>query len=189
MIDVNLFRGQKIRLTAVSKEDLPTITRWYEDASFGRLFDAKPALPKSEAQWTKRLEKIEKDEDGYFFAIRRLEDDLLIGIAELDGILWTHQNCWLSIGLGDRANWGQGYGREAMELLLKYAFNELNMHRVQLTVFSYNERAIALYEGLGFTREGIYREHLHRDGRRYDMYLYGLLRSEWEEHLGMGGEG
>lgn len=189
MIDMNLLRGQKIRLTAVSQEDLPTITHWYEDTGFSRLFDAKPALPKSKAQWTNWLEKSEKDRDSYLFAIRRVEDDFLIGIAELDGILWTHQNCWLSIGIGERANWGQGYGREAVELTLRYAFNELNMHRVQLTVFSYNERAIALYEGLGFTREGIYREHLHRDGRHYDMYLYGLLRSEWEKHLGIGGKG
>jgi RimJ/RimL family protein N-acetyltransferase len=50
-------------------------------------------------------------------------------------------------------------------------------------VFSYNESAIALYEALGFTREGVYREHLERDGRRHDMYLYGLLRSEWLEWL------
>ena len=48
---------------------------------------------------------------------------------------------------------------------------------------SYNERAIALYEKLGFQREGVHREHLQRDGRRYDMYLYGLLRSEWEKGL------
>jgi RimJ/RimL family protein N-acetyltransferase len=58
--------------------------------------------------------------------------------------------------------------------------DELNLHRVQLTVFSYNERAIALYEKLGFQREGVYREFIQRDGRRYDMYLYGLLRREWK---------
>ena len=66
---------------------------------------------------------------------------------------------------------------------MRFAFDELNLHRVQLTVFSYNERAIALYEKLGFQREGVYREHLQRDGRRYDMYLYGLLRHEWEKGL------
>jgi RimJ/RimL family protein N-acetyltransferase len=66
-----------------------------------------------------------------------------------------------------------------MRLALDYAFSELNLHRVQLTVFAYNARAIALYEKLGFVREGVYREFLHRDGVRYDMYLYGLLRREW----------
>jgi RimJ/RimL family protein N-acetyltransferase len=86
----------------------------------------------------------------------------------------------MSIGLGDSANWGKGYGNEATRLALGFAFNELNLHRVQLTVFDYNSRAIHLYEKLGFQQEGIYREFLQRDGRRFDMYLYGLLRHEWE---------
>jgi len=68
-----------------------------------------------------------------------------------------------------------------MQLALQFAFNELNLHRLQLTVFSYNDRAIALYEKLGFQREGVYREFLQRDGERHDMYLYGLLLREWQE--------
>jgi RimJ/RimL family protein N-acetyltransferase len=87
----------------------------------------------------------------------------------------------VSIGLGDRGNWGKGFGWDAMTLLLKFAFHELNLYRVQLTVFSYNERARSLYERLGFTREGVFREHLARDGSRHDMILYGMLRSEWEQ--------
>lgn len=94
--------------------------------------------------------------------------------------MWTHQVGWVSVAFGDRANWGKGYGSEAMRVALAFAFHELNLHRVQLTVFSYNERAIALYEKLGFQRDGTLREFLQRDGRRYDMYLYGLLRREWE---------
>jgi len=86
----------------------------------------------------------------------------------------------MSIGLGDSANWGKGYGDEATRLALGFAFNELNLHRVQLTVFAYKPRAIHLYEKLGFQKGGIYREFLQRDGRRFDMYLYGLLRHEWE---------
>ncbi len=68
-----------------------------------------------------------------------------------------------------------------MQLALNFAFNELNLHRVCLTVFSYNETAVTLYESLGFRREGIYREHVERDGRRHDMILFGILRREWED--------
>ena len=102
-----------------------------------------------------------------------------MGFIEIDGILWTHGAGWLGIGIGEREHWGQGIGGEAMRLALNFAFNELNLHRIQLTVFAYNERAIALYEKLGFVREGVYREALHRDGQRYDMILYGLLRREY----------
>ena len=87
---------------------------------------------------------------------------------------------WVAIAFGDEANRGKGYGYEAMQLLLKFAFHELNLHRVQLTVFEYNIRAIRLYEKMGFVREGTQREFLQRDGRRYDMYFYGLLVHEWE---------
>lgn len=116
----------------------------------------------------------------FLFAIRLLDSDELIGYAELDGIMWAHQVSGVSIAIGDPKNWGKGYGYEAMQLVLRFAFDELNLHRVVLTVFSYNERAIALYEKLGFQREGVHREHLQRDGKRYDMYLYGLLHREWE---------
>jgi RimJ/RimL family protein N-acetyltransferase len=88
--------------------------------------------------------------------------------------------CGISIAIGDRANWARGYGYDAGELALAFAFDELNLHRVTATVFSYNERSIALVEKLGFRREGAFREFLQRDGERHDMLLYGLLRPEWE---------
>jgi RimJ/RimL family protein N-acetyltransferase len=68
-----------------------------------------------------------------------------------------------------------------MGLVARYAFDELNLHRLQLTVIDYNPRAIAMYERLGFVREGNYREFGERDGARYDLFLYGLLRPEWRE--------
>jgi RimJ/RimL family protein N-acetyltransferase len=163
----------------LAKGDLPTIARWQQNGTFLRLFDALPAYPKTETALADWLEERQKDTAAFLFAIRLLEDDELIGYAELEGILWAHQVGWLSIAIGEPAHRGQGYGSEALGLLLTFAFNELNLHRLQLTVFNYNERAIALYEKLGFRREGTFREHLQRDGQRYDMFLYGLLRHEW----------
>lgn len=176
----NILRGERIRLAAINKDDIPVYASWYEDAGFSRYSDSTPAAPLSQAQWEARLEEQQKAEDGFLFAIRELEEDAMIGFVELDGIQWTHQTTWLGIGLGDRAYWGKGYGREAMELILKFAFHELNLHRVQLNVFSYNERAISLYRKLGFVQEGVMREYLSRDGQRYDMVMFGLLRREWE---------
>jgi len=129
---------------------------------------------------SKWVEGAQKSTTGYLFAIRTLEGDDLLGFVEVNGILWNQGTAWLGIGVGDQENRGKGIGAEAMSLALRFAFHELNLHRVQLTVFAYNNRAIALYEKLGFQREGVYREFLHRDGLRYDMYLYGLLRREWE---------
>jgi RimJ/RimL family protein N-acetyltransferase len=179
MFASNLLHSARVRLTALRLDDLSTIARWYEDADFARLFDARPAAPKTAGALESWLEEYSRSTNCYLFAVRPLESDELLGFVELESIMWVHQHAWLSIAIGDAANQGQGYGTEALQMLLQFAFQELNLHRVQLTVFRYNQRAIALYEKVGFQREGIYREHLQRDGVRYDMFLYGILRPEW----------
>jgi RimJ/RimL family protein N-acetyltransferase len=175
-----LLVGPNIQLTALGLDDLPVLAQWYQDAEFLRLFDAVPAAPRSESASREWLEERQRARDAFLFGVRLREGDQLIGVVELDGILWNQQVSWLSIGIGDAARRGQGYGAQALQLALDFAFRELNLHRVQLTVFAYNAAAIALYQKLGFQREGTFREFLHRDGQRYDMYLYGLLRREWE---------
>jgi RimJ/RimL family protein N-acetyltransferase len=176
----NLLRGDKVRLTAFNPEDLPIVTRWYQNVLFMRLLDARVAAPQTQAQLQAAIEEQQKSNTTYLFAIRLLTDDALMGVIVLDSIDWTNGASWLGIAIGDEAHQNQGYGTEAVRLMLDFAFRELNLHRVQLTVFAYNPRAIALYEKIGFQREGVYREYLHRDGQRYDMYLYGILRREWK---------
>jgi RimJ/RimL family protein N-acetyltransferase len=182
MIAPNLLRGEKVRLTAVNSYDLGMITRWWHDPEFLRLYNTAPAAPRNEDQLSRRFDLSQTSQEVFLFAIRLLEEDELIGLLEFDGIDWAHRTTFVSIGIGQAAMRGLGYGLEAMQLALNFAFNELNLHRVCLTVFSYNDRAIALYERLGFIREGVYREHIERDGRRYDMILYGILRREWAEN-------
>jgi RimJ/RimL family protein N-acetyltransferase len=87
----------------------------------------------------------------------------------------------LAIAIGENELRGKGLGQNAMKLVLEFAFHELNLHRVQLTVFDYNIQAIKLYEKLGFKHEGMYRDFIQRDGKRYNMHLYGHLQNEWNE--------
>lgn len=181
MIPSKLLRGEKVRLTTLNEDDLQQIIRWDEDSDFKRLLDATPAIPRGKAEWKKLLDESAQSDRHYYFAIRLVEDDQLIGYCELEGILWASRVAFVAIGIGNRDYWGKGYGSEALSLLVDFAFREINLHRLQLTVFDYNTRAIAAYEKLGFQREGNFREFGQRDGRRYDMYLYGLLSREWME--------
>jgi RimJ/RimL family protein N-acetyltransferase len=126
------------------------------------------------------MEENTDPKDSFVFAVRPLESDELLGLIFLDGILWSNRTAWIALAFGEEQNRGKGYGYEAMQLLLRFAFHELNLHRVQLSVFEYNIRAIKLYEKLGFVREGAQREFLQRDGRRYALIFYGLLIHEWE---------
>ncbi|MFW5771934.1 MAG: GNAT family N-acetyltransferase [Phototrophicaceae bacterium] len=175
----NLFIGQRVRLTAINEADIKSLENWYADAEFARLWDATPAYPRSYTQWKKWLADAEAEKDSYMFGIRLVDEPALVGLIDLSGIQWPGGSAWLGMGIGDPAQRGQGYGTEALALTLNYAFCELNLHRVQLTVFSYNLPAIRLYEKSGFALEGAYRESLIRDGQRFDMLLYGILRHEW----------
>jgi RimJ/RimL family protein N-acetyltransferase len=178
-MNADILRGDRVRLTAVRPDDIPTIARWHDSGAFLRHFDTTPAVPRTETQIAKHVEETQGSESGFIFGIRRGNDDALVGLLELDGISWAHGTTSISIVIGDPAERGKGYGAEALRLALRFAFDELNLHRVELTVFSYNTAAIRTYERLGFVHEGTHREFLARDGQRYDMLLYGLLRHEW----------
>ncbi len=181
MIAPNLLHGEKVRLTAVDPNDLATVARWWHDPEFLRLYSTEPVVPRNEDQLSRRFDLSQTSPNAFLFAIRPLEGDDLVGLLEFDGIDWVHRTTFVSIGIGEAHYRGQGYGRDTMRLALRFAFTEMNLHRVCLTVFSYNESALSLYESLGFTREGVYREHVERDGRRHDMILFGILRREWQE--------
>ena len=145
-----------------------------------RFFDSTPAMPRTEQQMKDWLEKEQKNSQrNFLFGIRLIESNNLIGIIELDGVRWTHRAGHLGIAIGKPEHRNKGWGAEATRLLLDFAFDELSLHRVELTVFSYNEPAIHLYEKLGFTKDGAHREHLQRGGQRYDMLVYSMLDREW----------
>jgi len=185
MENTDLLRGERIRLTPMRIEDAPALARWWENGEFMRMYDAVPAIPKTEAQIVKEIQTIQEQHNSFRFAIRDLADDMVFGQFEIDGIDWQHRVTYVGIVIFDPERRGRGYGREAMELGLRFAFHELNLHRIALTVFAYNTQAIALYERLGFVHEGTHREYLERDGQRHDMLLYGLLRHEWEGRVGV----
>ena len=188
MISNNLWTGKRVRLTGVEKADAKTFSRWHNDAGYLRLIDAQMARPRSEDDILKSFEEWEKDPNTVAFAVRPLDSEEMVVLVMLEDILFQHGVAWLGMGMGDRNLWGQGYGSEAMALTLKYAFDELNLHRVQASIFEYNQRSISMCERQGFRREGVFREFMQREGRRYDMYLFGLLRHEWEA-LNREGEG
>ena len=176
----NIFIGKKVRLTALHKDDIPTMRRWNEDAGYLRLYNSDPALPNTETSLNKWLDDWGTSQTQKQFIMRPLKSDECLGFIGLWNIAWSNGTASLSITIGDRKHWRQGFGRDGMQLLLNYAFNELNLHRLGLTVFEYNTAAIALYESLNFQREGTIRDFVHRDEKRYAMYWYGLLRSEWK---------
>lgn len=184
-MNTNLFQGALVRLSAEEPKAMAEAdARWSRDSEYTRLLDSGTAhmfSVKSAEKWIE--ENLEpQNNQNIFFAIRTLADDRLIGGIGLDGIDWVNGNSYVGIGIGDRQDWGKGYGTDAMRILLRYAFTELNLHRVSLTVFEYNPRGIRSYQKAGFVEEGRTRGQLHREGRRWDIIYMGILKSEWEKY-------
>lgn len=179
----NLFTGKLTRLIAEDPDKMgEVIAKWARDSEFYQLFDSDPTLPRNAKRATERMrEHAEKNRPGSFpFDVVRLEDERTIGEGGLFDAFSQHRNAWLAIGIGERELWGKGYGTDAVNILLRFAFQELNLHRVNLATFEYNARAIHAYEKIGFVHEGKIRKAMKRDGRRWDMIAMGILREEWE---------
>ncbi len=179
----DMLTGKLVRLTA--EEPLPfaeLYSRWWLNSEYQRLCTTDNPLLYSVKKFKEWLEKdAEKDPPPFnFFSIHTLEDDRLIGGISLDGGAYPSGETFVGIGIGDPADWGKGYGTDAMNIILRYAFEEMNLRRVALDTFEYNPRGIRSYEKAGFVYEGRMRGLLNRDGRRWDMIFMGILREEWE---------
>jgi RimJ/RimL family protein N-acetyltransferase len=187
-IATSLFRGNHIRLACIDYDKDPAeISRWTHQAAYLRMLGEATAYPLSAFQIKKQLEKIEKSADEernlFYFHIRPLEEERLLGYAKIDWILWNSRVGRLSLAIGDTAEHKKGYGSDAMRLLLRYAFSELNLHRVYLMLPEYNEAGIHLLKKFGFTQEVCRREVIVRESRRWDMLEFGLLQPEWLEKI------
>jgi RimJ/RimL family protein N-acetyltransferase len=185
----DLFRGKLVRLAADDPETLgKAFSRWMRNSEYQRLLDSEPPQlwsVKNIKEWfEKDLEK--KNPAEYFFNIHSLDSDQLIGFVGLRGIRWNQRDAWVGIGIGEPEYWGKGYGTEAMQLALGYAFLELSLERVTLGVLASNQRAIRSYEKAGFKLEGVERQIIHRDGGKGDVLYMGILRQEWLAQNGRG---
>ncbi len=186
-IQTQLFEGVDVRFGPIDHDkDAEIESKWTHDSDFMRMMETSPARPMSAAMVKKQYEKLEKDMDEnknqYYFAIRAKEDDHLIGKAVVQWIEWANGNGFLRLGIGSAEDRCRGYGTQALRMLLRFAFAELNLFRVSAIVPEYNEGAIALLKKFGFAQEVCRRQSLERDGRRWDIYVFGLLKDEWQNN-------
>lgn len=180
----DILKGELVRLSAVDPDEFSrAFSRWSRDSEFMRLLNSETAKIDSQKASQKWLEKEleEQNINQHWFTVRTLADDKLLGDIGLYVYNWTSRDAFVGLGIGEREFWGKGYGTDMMRVVLRYAFMELNLRRVTLTVFGYNPRAIRSYEKAGFLHEGRMRGLLNREGKRWDELFMGILREEWME--------
>lgn len=166
--------GDRVTLRPVEQEDLPFVRDGVNHPAVRRgIGQPMPSNLPTETRW---FEEANRDNDVLQLLV--CDQDLRVGMVEVDPV--DREN-----GTADLAFWihpdqhEQGYGREAISLVLDYTFTELRVHKVTANAFATNEASRTLLEDLGFTEEGVGREDAYLDGGYVDTHYYGLLADEW----------
>ena len=176
-----MFKSKRVLLRAFRREDMqqqwefennPEL--WFWDGHTPRPAKLESLL----AHFDENANKSNNDEVSFAIEI----EAQYAGHCSLHNFDQINQTCELSIEIGNSAYWGQGYGREVIQLLLQYAFDHHHVNRVWLKTHSENERAIRCYRACGFVEEGRMRHHLWLNGRFVDRVIMGILVNEFTLH-------
>lgn len=174
-----MFTTQRIRLRKMTEQDAQAYHSWRNDTRV--METTNPHMDVYAPEDTDAFVRsvILGSSSSKSYIIGDADTETPIGIMSLISIDYKNRNAELIIDIGEPDYWGKGYGQEALQILLHYAFNELNLHRLSLRVFDFNERAIRLYSKIGFKQEGVMKEALFRNGAWHDIIHMGLMQSEY----------
>ncbi|TSC69945.1 MAG: GCN5-like N-acetyltransferase [Parcubacteria group bacterium Gr01-1014_46] len=168
--------GKKTILRPVFREDIPYLLKWINDPDV-RQFVASifPTTQKFEEDW---VDGLGKDKDNIVVVIETKEGKP-IGLMGLHRIDWVNRLATTGALIGDKEYWGKGFGTDAKMALLDYAFNTLNLNRINSDVIAFNERSLNYSLHCGYQVEGRKRQAMFRHGKYWDRIELGLLREEW----------
>lgn len=169
----------RVYLRAFELNDLENLVNWRNDVKVTSHLGGNSFFVSSlrETEWIKNA--VFNDDKNIRLAICLKENNQHIGNVNLTSINWINRNAEYSIMIGDINQWGKGIGNEATHLILKYAFEELNLNRIYLTVREDNINAIKLYSKIGFKHEGILRESLFKNNKYINMIMMSILKFEY----------
>lgn len=174
-----MIEGHLVNLRAPEMDDLDRNTRWINDDDVTRFLSVRYAMSRlAEEAWLRDLTSKPMSYTSPFFAIET-KDGQHVGNLNLFNVLPEDRSCELGIMVGEKPLWSKGYGSDALRTLLAFAFDEMNLNRVQLRTYAFNERAQAAYRKVGFVEEGRLRQAHYTGGEYSDAILMSVLRDEW----------
>lgn len=171
-----MLKGSHLTLRAIERDDLPRYVAWINDPEITHHLKTYPPMSlEDEADW---YEQQRHDSTSLHLAIVITAKELHIGSVSLMKIDQRNQNAELGIMIGDKSQWNQGYGREAIQLMVNYGFTQLNLHRIYLRVDVSHAGGIRCYQTCGFTEEGRLRDAVFHHGHFEDQLIMSVLRSK-----------
>jgi len=170
-----ILKGEKTILRSIVLSDAPRFVKWFADPEVTQFILAKRVTLAEERKWIRGLAK----QKAKLTCAIDTQDGIHIGSIDFHKISKRDKNATFGIVIGDKRYWNQGYGTDATRVLIRYGFQKLKLHRIDLEVHENNPRAIAVYKRLGFKKEGVKRERVLRRGKFYDSIVMGILENEW----------
>jgi RimJ/RimL family protein N-acetyltransferase len=168
-----------IKLRELERADLADLNRWRNDADLLELLGNNFLFIAGavDEKWYESY--LAARDRNVRLAITLSDTRQYVGNVNLTGIHAVNRSAEFSILIGEKTAWGRGVGSEAANLMLRHAFGDLNLNRIYLTVLASNQRALRLYERLGFRTEGTQRQAVFKNGAFHDLVMMSLLRHEY----------
>ena len=173
-----ILKGEKIVLRPISIKEAASYVRWIKDKRVNRflIIDGKGLTLEKEKKIIKQFLESKASMNWSIF----IQLNKLIGTTGIT-VNKIHRRCSWGIFIGDKNYWGQGYGADVLETVLKYCFNKLELNRVELSVFPFNPRAIECYKKCGFRVEGVKKQAVRKDGKFVDDIIMGILKKDYNK--------
>lgn len=170
-----MIAGEQIILRALEQADLERCYRWMNDPAIVWTLKSRYPIPfHGEAQWLERA--VAPSQTERHFAIERKTDRVHIGNASIHDIDWVSRAASFGLFLGEPASWNRGFGSDAVRTLVTFAFREMNLNKLRINVFDYNEKAKHVLLSHGFVQEGKLAQEFFRDGAYHDIVILSVFR-------------
>ena len=170
-----MIAGEHVILRAFEREDAERCYRWMNDPNIVRTLKSRyPIAFQNEIEWLDRAMHASATERH--FAIERKDDRSHVGNASIHDIDWVSRTGGFGLFIGEPSAWNRGFGTDAIVTLVRFAFDEMNLHKLRINVFDYNDRAKHILETHGFVQEGRLAREFYREGTYHDIVILSIFR-------------
>lgn len=172
-----MIAGEHVILRAFERDDAERCYRWINDPNIVRTLKTRyPIAFQNEIEWLDRA--MHESHVERHFAIERRDDRTHIGNASIHDIDWVSQTAWFGLFIGEPSAWNRGFGGDSIKTLVRFAFDDMNLGKLRINVFDYNDRAKHVLEALGFVQEGCLRRDFFREGTHHDIVILSKFREQ-----------
>ncbi len=173
-----MIKGNLVGLRAVEKEDLPLLRDWRNITDFRRNFRESRELSLADQEsWFNSLQNTKHI--NFMFVVEDLETNKPIGAAGLLYINWIIRSADFSFYIGDKEQYigNDGRAKEAAELLIRYGFDNLNLHKIWMELYEFDKQKIDFFtEEFNFKQDGLLRDNCFEDGKYWNSLIISLIK-------------